>query len=115
MCCGMTRRIALVAGLGLLLAALAFSFAPASAGVAECGWWGSPEWTEAESRDIAERAAAVPGGEGLAISTARAYRDCADTLSARRNVSLGLAASALLVPGAVLFVGRRKGSQTATL
>lgn len=102
-----------MAGIALLLGALAFSFAPASSGGSECGWWGSPEWGEAESKDLARRALETPGGEGIAFSTARAYRECNEKLVARRNVSLGLLAVALLLPAGIVYVGRSR-DQVAT-
>ena len=118
----MNRRLALVTGLTLLLGAVLFTALPANVSNTECGWWVAPEWSESESRELGERYLAVAeeastmegGGElfeqsgAQAMKVANSYRACTDKLSTRRNLTLGLLASAVLVPAGILYVGRRE-------
>lgn len=127
----MTKRIAIVAGLALLLGAALFTLLPTSASGATCGHWFSPEFTKANVSDLLGRQADldaqiessgdIPGNAELAAeneaSAARLienYRACDDALDTRRNLSIGLLIAAGVVPAAILFVGGRK-DQTATL
>lgn len=126
----MTKRIAIVVGLGLLLGAVLFTAWPTSAQDSKCGHWFNPEWDRERSQnlaqeffDLAEEAEASGDdeiraeSESRAYSIASSYRRCDDALATRRNLSIGLLIAAGVIPAAILYVGRRddQDHQTATL
>lgn len=108
----MIQRLAVVAGLVLLLGAGLFTFLPTNANGSTCGTWVAPEWDKDESAELAGRAADLGDeGEALAREVATNYRQCTDALSTRRLLSIGLLVGAVLLPAGIVFVGR---GQTAT-
>lgn len=118
----MTQRLAIVAGLALLLGALLLTFLPTNSQDTKCGHWFNPEWDRAKSQalaeeyaDIADEAAELANDEGIgaeasasAYQIASAYRRCDDSLGTRRNLSIGLLVAAGLVPAAIVFVGKAR-------
>lgn len=122
----MGRRSAVGAGFGLLLVAGLVAFLPAATDRASCGWWGSPNWGESESRalvekwtDLAERSGELPADiettPGSAAAGARYvaenYSRCHAKLKTRRTLTFVLLGLAVLIPvGMVRATGRREES-----
>jgi|SRR5664279_2768548 len=120
----MGRRIAVVAGLGLLLAAVLVAFLPAATDRTSCGWWGSPEWGESESReladkyvDLAEQSAELPAefdttsgsAAAGALQVAENYNQCDAKLDTRRTFTFVLLGLTVVMPVGVIYVtGRRE-------
>lgn len=105
-----TTRIAVAVAALFAVGALAFTLVPAGTANTDCGWWFSPEWDRDESRELATSLAGF-GDEASAMVVARNWRECDEALSTRRNVSLGLLGAGVLIPGAVVFVGRGRRSK----
>ena len=119
----MNRRIAVVLCLGLLLATALVAFLPSSTDRASCGWWGSPEWGEGESRalaeryvDLAEQSAELPDGFDTtsesaasgALGVAENYRRCDAALDTRRTFTFILLGLAVATPVGVIYVGGKR-------
>lgn len=97
-------RLAVVAGVVLLLGAVAATFLPTSPQGATCGSWVDPEWKDDETDELV-RGWQDLGQDGEAIGVRMVKRACDDALSTRRTVSLVLLGSAVVVPTGIAFVG----------
>lgn len=124
----LSGRLAIAIGALLLIAAAAATFVPASVGEESCGTWFNAKWTEEKGDELAEEfegyadqfetlnepeeAAKARGG---AINAATIYPRCSNRLDERLGATVVLVVLALLLPGAVLFVGGARRRQTARI
>lgn len=99
-------RIAVVFGLLLVGAALAFTFSPAKVGAADCGTWLEPEWSDnaiasirAQTRDMGEA-----GDPFVAVAEMNGAK-CEEVLSMRRTSAMLSLLLAVLAPVAIWWVG----------
>lgn len=113
-------RAAIVIGALFFIGAAAATFLPASPDGATCGTWVDPEWTDEAVDDLLDdwegiynSTAGTSFGQGLAseavgsaMSIKASKTACDDALGTRRTISIVLLAGAVLVPAAVMFVGR---------
>lgn len=115
----MRLRLAIVAGLVLTAGAVLVTLLPATpaAGI-ECGTWVAPEWDDDTTRELLDDAQRIhdrtdspeiaAGARQVARDVRRAADLCAPALSARRAIALSLAGLALILPAAVIWVGRSR-------